>query len=117
MEMVDANSIQGAPHHIGAQRRPARGNLREERKMKLIEGRMLGYFGPMILLGFGQLAIAPPADARITRLEIVSTQSPTFGALSFGSVGQYEKIFATAYGEIDPTDRRNALITDINLAP
>ena len=37
--------------------------------------------------------------------------------MSFGTVGTYEKIFARAYGEVDPSDRRNALITDINLAP
>jgi Alpha/beta hydrolase domain len=60
---------------------------------------------------------APVADARIVRLEILSVQSPTFGGMSFGTVGTYEKIFARAYGEVDPTDRRNALITDINLAP
>jgi hypothetical protein len=60
---------------------------------------------------------APVAEARITRLEIVSVQSPTFGGLSFGTVGQYEKIFARAYGEVDPSDRRNRLITDINVAP
>ena len=57
------------------------------------------------------------AEARITSLEIVSVQTPTFGGLSFGGVGQYEKIFARAYAEVDPSDRRNALITDLNLAP
>jgi len=62
-------------------------------------------------------AFALSAEARITSLEIVSVQSPTFGGLSFGSVGQYEKVFARAYAEVDPSDRRNALITDINLAP
>jgi len=60
---------------------------------------------------------AATSEARITRLEIVSVQSPTFGGLSFGTVGQYEKIFARAYGEIDSSDRRNRLITDLNLAP
>jgi hypothetical protein len=37
--------------------------------------------------------------------------------LSFGPVGQYEKLRGTAYGEIDPSDPRNAVITDIQLAP
>ncbi len=32
------------------------------------------------------------------------SQSPTFGGLSFGAVGQYEKLRGTAYGEIDPQD-------------
>jgi len=63
------------------------------------------------------VGVAPQADARITRIEILSVQSPTFGGTSFGAVGQYEKILARAYGELDPTDPRNALIADINLAP
>jgi hypothetical protein len=37
--------------------------------------------------------------------------------LSFGSVGQYEKIRGIAYGEVDPSDPRNAVITDIEPAP
>ena len=44
-------------------------------------------------------------------------QSPTFGGLSFGSVGQYEKLRGVAYGELDASDPRNAVITDIGLAP
>ena len=44
------------------------------------------------------------------------SQSPTFGGLSFGTVGQYEKLRGTAYGELDPADPRNAVITDIKLA-
>jgi hypothetical protein len=44
-------------------------------------------------------------------------ESPNFEGLSFGSVGQYEKIRARAYGEVDPADPRNAIITDIALAP
>ena len=45
------------------------------------------------------------------------SQSPTFGGLSFGTVGQYQKLRGTAYGELDPSDLRNAVITDIELAP
>ena len=45
------------------------------------------------------------------------SQSPTFGGLSFGSVGQYEKLRGAAFGELDPSDPRNAVITDIELAP
>jgi hypothetical protein len=70
-----------------------------------------------LTLGIVTFVAASAADARIVRLEILSAQSPTFGGLSFGTVGTYEKIFARAYGEVDPSDRRNALITDINLAP
>lgn len=45
------------------------------------------------------------------------SESPTFEGRSFGSVGQYEKLRGTAYGELDPSDPRNAVITDIALAP
>jgi hypothetical protein len=59
------------------------------------------------------------AEARITRVEFDATrsQSPTFGGLSFGDVGQYEKLRGTAWGELDPNDPRNKVITDIQLAP
>ncbi len=45
------------------------------------------------------------------------SESPTFEGRSFGSVGQYEKLRGVAYGELDPSDPRNAVITDIELAP
>jgi hypothetical protein len=67
-----------------------------------------------VLVLFTQLA-----EARITRVEFdpARSQSPTFGGLSFGSVGQYEKLRGTAWGELDPNDPRNGVITDIQLAP
>ena len=59
------------------------------------------------------------AKSGITRIVIDPdrSESPTFEGLSFGSVGQYEKLRGTAYGELDPSDPRNAVITDIELAP
>lgn len=45
------------------------------------------------------------------------SESPAFGGMAFGSVGQYEKLRGIAYGELDPTDPRNTVITDIELAP
>lgn len=58
-----------------------------------------------------------PAEARITRIEITRVESPTFGGVSFGAVGPYEKLAGKAYGEVDPSDPRNAVITDLGLAP
>jgi hypothetical protein len=55
-------------------------------------------------------AWAPPADARVTRIIIDSTTSIT-GQLS------YEQLTGRAFGELDPNDRHNTLITDIALAP
>ena len=56
-------------------------------------------------------------QAHIVRIEITSMESPTFEGRTFGGVGQYEKLRGVAYGEVDPTDPRNAVITDIEFAP
>jgi Alpha/beta hydrolase domain len=56
------------------------------------------------------------ADARITRIEVTRTE-PAFGGAIFGAVGGYERLLGRAYGEVDPGDRRNAIIQDIELAP
>jgi len=63
------------------------------------------------------LVVAPAADARITKVQITTTESPTFGGYSWPSVGQYEKIVGKAFGEVDPTAPKNAVIVDIGLAP
>jgi hypothetical protein len=66
------------------------------------------------------LVLAPLlAEARITRIAIdpALSQSPTFEGRSFGEAGAYEKLRGKAYGEVDPRDPANAVITDIELAP
>src|SRR5256885_4430470 len=62
---------------------------------------------------------APAAEARITRIEIdtARSQSPTFGGFSWPGVGQYEKIVGKAFGEVNPHDRQNRDIVDIEFAP
>src|SRR6266480_6089043 len=62
------------------------------------------------------LVAAPVAEARVTHITIIST-TPAFGGRVFGDVGAYEQVRGTAAGELDPLDPRNAIITDINLAP
>lgn len=59
----------------------------------------------------------PKPGTGITRIDIISTESPTFGARTFGAAGAYEKLRGKAYGELDPADARNATITDLQLAP
>lgn len=71
----------------------------------------LAMFGALVLGG------ATPTEARITKVQITTTESPTFGGYSWPGVGQYEKIVGKAFGEVDPADPKNALITDIGLAP
>lgn len=73
-----------------------------------------------LALGSAFALAAATAEARITRIEITSVQSPTFEGRTFGpegAVGAYEKLRGKAYGELDPNDPRNAVITDIELAP
>ncbi len=71
----------------------------------------------LVLLAFCCLALASPAQARITKVVITRTESPTFQGASFGSVGPYEKLVGRATGEVDPRDPKNAIIADIALAP
>lgn len=69
----------------------------------------------LVLLG----VFGGSAEARITRISIdpALSQSPTFEGRTFGPAGAYEKLRGVAYGELDPSDRRNSVITDIDLAP
>src|SRR6266436_4394881 len=57
------------------------------------------------------------SEARVTRITISKTTSPQFNGQTFGNVGTYEELRGAFSGETDPNDRRNAVITDINLAP
>jgi hypothetical protein len=56
------------------------------------------------------------AEAEITRIEIVRTESPAFEGTAFGETGQYEKIVGRAFGELDPNSPLNAVIMDLDLA-
>jgi hypothetical protein len=69
-------------------------------------------------------APTPPPPVGIVTLTINATtattapsQTPTFAGTVFGSVGTYDKIRGTATGSLDPKDPKNAVITDIALAP
>jgi hypothetical protein len=62
-------------------------------------------------------ALSLSAEARITRIVVENRLSPAYGGKEFGAVGQYEILNGHAFGELDPKDPRNAIITDIALAP
>ena len=71
-----------------------------------------------VVAAAGALLVGGTAsEARVTSITIGKVTSPQFNGQSFGNVGQYEELRGTFTGEIDPNDRRNAVITDINLAP
>jgi Alpha/beta hydrolase domain len=56
------------------------------------------------------------AWAEVIRFDILERQ-PAFSGRSFGEVGPYERITARVTIALDPTDDRNAIITDLSLAP
>jgi hypothetical protein len=55
------------------------------------------------------------AEAGIMKI-VIDTRGPAFGGQVFGA-GAYEAIVGRAFGELDPNDPHNAIITDIELAP
>src|ERR1700733_2722841 len=57
-----------------------------------------------------------PIYARVQKIVIDQKVSPAFEGRSFGSAGQYETLAGRAFGELDPNDPHNAIITDIRLA-
>ena len=63
------------------------------------------------------LACAAPANARITRIVIEHRESPAYQGRFFGETGQFERLTGHAYGELDPKNPLNAVITDIQFAP
>ena len=62
-------------------------------------------------------ACSAPAEARVTRIVVDEKRSPAYDGESFGRAGTYERIIGRVFGELDPRDRRNAVITDLDLAP
>src|SRR5215510_6153826 len=54
--------------------------------------------------------------AQVAHFDILE-RSPAFAGRSFGDVGPYERITARATIALDPADDRNAVITDLALAP
>ena len=54
--------------------------------------------------------------AEVARFDIVD-RAPAFAGRSFGEVGPYETVTARATIALDPADDRNAVITDLQLAP
>jgi hypothetical protein len=81
--------------------------------------RMRAIAGTLIAYGFLSALLFTPllVEAGITRIEIATVESPTFGGTSFGDAGQYEKLRGRAFGEVDPNDHLSKKITDIEFAP
>ena len=63
------------------------------------------------------LACGVSAQARVTRIVIEHKDSPAYKGQGFGSAGVYERLTGRFYGELDPKDPLNAIITDLALSP
>jgi hypothetical protein len=61
------------------------------------------------------LAVAPPAGARVVRVEIRS-RADLLGGKAFGLAGPYEKLSGTMFFAVSPGDPRDAAIVDLALA-
>ncbi len=62
-------------------------------------------------------ATTTAADARIKGIVIERRESPAYKGQAFGEAGRYEWLRGHAYGELDPKDPLNAIITDLQFAP
>ena len=63
------------------------------------------------------VVLAAPADAEVKKIVIDKKVSPAFDGKTFGTAGQYETLAGRAFGELDPNDAHNRIITDLQLAP
>ena len=70
-----------------------------------------------VAVAAGLLAWARPVQARVKKIVIDTKVAPAFDGATFGDAGQYETLAGRVFGEIDPNDPHNAIITDIRLAP
>src|SRR5215510_16109457 len=86
---------------------------REERVTERWSRLVLGFLIASVVLTLSENG----AEAMITKIVIESSQSPTFGGVSFDEAGRYEKLVGHAFGELDPGSPLNAVITDLALAP
>jgi hypothetical protein len=62
------------------------------------------------------LAWTAQVHAEVKKIIIDRKVSPAFDGRAFGSAGQFETLAGRAFGELDPTDPHNRVITDIRLA-
>src|SRR5574339_1165748 len=56
-------------------------------------------------------------EARVTRIEVLEVEPVPAAQTTGEAVPAFERISGRFYGELDPRDPKNALITDIQLAP
>lgn len=71
----------------------------------------------VVALLAGTAALTSPVAAKVTKFEVVRTESPAFEGRSFGNVGTYDRIIGRATIAVVPGDAYNGVIADIDRAP
>src|SRR5438477_9031644 len=72
----------------------------------------------LLLAGISALFLfMAPAEGRVTRVVIEHREAPAYKGQSFKDAGAYERLVGHAYGELDPKNPLNAIITDLQFAP
>ena len=75
---------------------------------KLLRGSFFGAMAAAVAFAW-----APPSDARVTRIVIDTTTTLTASPYN----GLYQELTGRAFGELNPRDRHNEEITDLDIAP
>src|SRR5262245_60201700 len=73
--------------------------------------------GTLALAAVGVICSVAVGEARVTRIEVLKVEPVPAAQTNGEAVPPYERISGRFYGELDPRDPKNALITDIRLAP
>ena len=71
------------------------------------------------ILAIGALfatAVVQPCEARVVKFDVEQT-TPYLGGADWGHAGPYELLTGTAYMEVDPRERQNRIIVDLDNAP
>jgi hypothetical protein len=72
---------------------------------------------PFLAVASALSLLAVDASAQITRIDMHVVESPALDGTRYGSVGQYEFLRGTFYGEVDPSDPHHAGIVNLDHAP
>jgi hypothetical protein len=70
-----------------------------------------------LVLALGLGVLASQAAAQVVKFELTTPARPALGGATFGGTGAYEEIRGKATIALDPSDPRNAVISDLDRAP
>ncbi len=80
-------------------------------KFRLLKTVLFTAAAAVLMLGWGT-----PAEAHVTSI-VIDSSAPAYGGLPIGTAGPYVTLKGRVFGELDPHDRHNEIIQDIDLAP